>query len=98
MIIAYAPCVAHGINLANAQDEMDRAVKSGYWELYRYNPETKTLSFDSDEPTMEYEEFLKGETRFSATMKANPERAKVLFEQSKKDAISRRELLKKLSN
>lgn len=98
LIIAYAPCVAHGINLANAQDEMNRAVKSGYWELYRYNPETKTLSFDSDEPSMEYEEFLKGETRFSATMKANPEKAKILFEQSKADAISRRELLKKLSN
>lgn len=97
LIIAYAPCVAHGINMSNTQEEMSRAVQSGYWELYRYNPQTKTFNFDSDEPTMEYEEFLKGETRFSATMKANPERAKVLFEQSKQDAIERREILKKLT-
>ena len=83
--------------MSNTQEEMSRAVQSGYWELYRYNPETKTFNFDSDEPTMEYEEFLKGETRFSATMKANPERAKVLFEQSKQDAIERREILKKLT-
>lgn len=96
LIIAYAPCVAHGINMSKTQEEMNRAVKSGYFELYRYNPETQKLILDSDEPTMDFEEFLKGETRFSATMKADPERAKILFEEAKKDAIRRREFLKKL--
>lgn len=98
LIIAYAPCVAHGINMSKSQDEMKRAVDSGYWELYRYNPKTQTLNFDSDEPTMDYEEFLKGETRFSATMKANPTLAEKLFKESQEEAINRRNIIKKLTN
>ena len=89
IIIAYAPCVNHGINLEKTFTEMRRAVESGYWELFRYNPKTNTLLLDSGEPTISYEEFISGETRFSSLAKANPELSKELFEKAKQEAIAR---------
>lgn len=97
IIIAYAPCVNHGINLEKTFTEMRRAVESGYWELFRYNPKTNTLLLDSGEPTISYEEFISGETRFSSLAKANPELSKELFEKAKQEAIARRNFLKLLS-
>ena len=97
IVIAYAPCVNHGIDMGKTQTEMRRAVESGYWELFRYNPKTNELSFDSDEPTLDYEEFVLGETRFSSLYKVNPNLSKELFENAKKDALERRSFLKKLS-
>ena len=97
LIIAYAPCVNHGIDMSKTQEEMKKAVDSGYWELYRYNPKSSQLSFDSQEPTMSYEEFLLGETRFSANLKANPEKAKELFLEAQNEANNRRNLLLKLT-
>ena len=97
IIIAYAPCVNHGIDMSKSQEEMKRAVESGYWELFRYNPKDNSLSLDSGEPTMSYEEFVAGETRFSALKKANPDLSKELFEKAQQSAKDRRNLLKKLA-
>ncbi len=100
IIIAYCPCSAHGIKkgMANAQDEMKRAVDSGYWFLYRYNPENeKPFTLDSKEPTMDYEDFLKGETRYSALELTFPENAKELFAIGKKAAQAKYEKLRKMA-
>ena len=81
-----------------SQSEMKKAVDSGYWDLFRYNPIDNKLTLDSFEPNISYEEFISGETRFSSLAKANPERAKILFEKGKKDAKERRKLLLTLTN
>lgn len=98
LIIAYSPCVNHGFNMANSQLEIKRAVASGYWNLYRFNPITNKLTIDSPKPSMSYEEFLMGETRYSALAKKAPEKAKELFEQANKDAQLRYQTLIELSN
>ncbi len=97
LVIAYAPCVNHGIDMSKTQEEMKKAVDSGYWDLFRYNPKNDELIIDSNDPTISYEEFIMGESRFSSLAKVNPEKAKELFEKSKKEAIDRMNLLKKLS-
>ena len=89
VIVAYTPCVAHGIKagMANVQNEMKRAVDAGYWTLYRYNPnEEKPMKVDSKAPTMDYEEFLDGETRYAALKRTFPEHAETLFKAAKEDA------------
>ena len=103
LIIAYAPCINHGIRagMNNAQQEEARAVKSGYWHLFRYNPLLKEegknpFSLDSKEPTLSYEDFLTGEVRYDVLMRSNPERAKELFARAEKEAKERLQQLKKL--
>ena len=89
VIIAYTPCVAHGIKagMANVQHEMKRAVDAGYWTLYRYNPnQEKPMKVDSKAPTLDYEEFLDGETRYAALKRTFPEHAETLFKTAKEDA------------
>lgn len=89
VIIAYTPCVSHGIKagMANVQHEMKRAVDAGYWTLYRYDPEnSKPMKIDSKTPTLDYEEFLDGETRYAALKRTFPEHAKTLFKTAKEDA------------
>ena len=89
VIIAYTPCIAHGIKkgMGCTQEEMKDAVKAGYWHLYRYNPEKeKPFSLDSKEPTVEFEEFLKGEVRYESLYRTFPENAKELFEKGSKHA------------
>ena len=89
VIVAYTPCVAHGIKagMANVQHEMKRAVDAGYWTLYRYNPNMeKPMKVDSKAPTMDYEEFLDGETRYAALKRTFPEHAETLFKTAKEDA------------
>ena len=89
VIVAYTPCVAHGIKagMANVQHEMKRAVDAGYWTLYRYNPNAeKPMKVDSKAPTMDYEEFLDGETRYAALKRTFPEYAETLFKAAKEDA------------
>ena len=91
LIIAYAPCINHGIKMENSQLEEKRAVQSGYWHLYRYNPMLKEQGknpfiLDSKEPTMEYEDFLKGETRYKSLIARDEELAKELFEEAKQNA------------
>ena len=91
LIICYAPCINHGINMMKSQDEEKKAVDCGYWQLYRYNPtlidEGKNpFTLDSKEPTADYKEFLLGETRYASLMKARPELAEQLFAKTEQDS------------
>ncbi len=84
VIIAYAPCQEHGLRCgaAKVQDEMKKAVDTGYWFLYRFNPAAEQkFTLDSKEPTAAYEEFLDGEVRYTSLRRTFPENAKVLFEE-----------------
>lgn len=103
LIIAYAPCINHGIKggLAGAQKEEKKAVTSGYWHLFRYNPQLKAegknpFILDSKAPTTEYGEFLRGEVRYSALERSNPNRAKELFEKAEKAAKDKYDYLNRL--
>ncbi|MBE7082829.1 MAG: pyruvate:ferredoxin (flavodoxin) oxidoreductase [Clostridiales bacterium] len=99
LIIAYAPCVNHGFDMSNSSEEMKRAVLSGYWNLFRYNPsKQKPLEIDSREPTLNYKDFLLGEARFKALYKTNPQKADQLFAESEQDALNRRKALINLLN
>ncbi len=97
LIIAYAPCINHGIKggMGNAQEEQRRAVAAGYWDLYRYNPALKEagknpFSLDSKEPTENFRDFLMNEVRYASLKKAAPEMAEELFAKTERDAIERR--------
>ena len=92
VIIAYAPCTSHGLKcgMHNVQGEMKRAVESGYWSLYHYDPRKENpMTLDSKEPTMDYLDFVAGENRFASLTKSFPEEAERLFEQGKEDALRR---------
>ena len=99
IIICYAPCINHGIKrgMNNAQEEMKAAVESGYWNLYRWNPEDKVLSLDSKEPSRDLLEFLRGEVRYSALDITFPENAKTLFAEAESSAKERYEYYKNLA-
>ena len=92
VIVAYTPCTAHGIRsgMSKVQEEMKRAVDSGYWLLYRYDPRLEhPLHLDSKEPKIGYEEFLDGETRYSALKRTFPDNAKELFAVGSREAAER---------
>ena len=102
LIIAYAPCINHGINMSKSQEEEKRAVDCGYWQLYRYNPELKEegknpFILDSKEPTGDYQEFILGETRYSSLKKTQPEMAEKLFKENEEESKARYEGYKKLA-
>ena len=103
LIIAYAPCINHGMNMGKSQEEIKRAVDCGYWQLYRYNPSLidegkNPFILDSKEPTGDYQEFIKGETRYSSLAKTKPEIAEQLFAKSEKDAKDRVAKYQQLAN
>ena len=96
VVIAYAPCTAHGIpgGMANTQKEMKRAVESGYWTLYRYDPRLEEegknpFQLDSKAPTGSYLDFVRSESRYAALERSFPDRAKELFEKSAEEAEKR---------
>ena len=97
LIIAYAPCINHGIRIGmgKSQEEAKRAVDCGYWSMYRFNPTLKAegqnpFKLDSTkEPKADFKEFLMGEVRYSSLAKMFPEAADALFEKTKKDAEER---------
>ena len=87
LIIAYAPCINHGINMSLAQAEIRKAVAAGYWPLYRFNPELDNpLTIDSKDPTESYQDFIRSETRYQTLLKMFPEAAEKLFAQNEEDA------------
>ena len=88
LVICYAPCMNHGIKagMNNVQKEMKDAVASGYWNLYRYDPETKVFHLDSKEPTKPLYDFLKGEVRYASLEITFPENAKTLFAEAEEGA------------
>ena len=105
LIIAYAPCINHGIKtgMATAQAEEKKAVQAGYWHLYRYNPTLKNegknpFILDSKAPNIdEYKDFLMGEVRYNALARQNPERAENLFNKAIENAKDRYDYLIRLS-
>jgi len=104
LIIAYAPCINHGIKngMGATQLETKLAVQSGYWALYRYNPMLKEegknpFSLDSKEPTLSFRDYLMGEVRYASLAKAFPEQAEKLFAKTEQDAKERLEGYKRLA-
>lgn len=105
LIIAYAPCINHGmkVGMGCSQLEAKRAVDSGYWALYRYNPQLEASGknpfiMDSKEPTMAFREFLMGEVRYSSLKKQFPETAEALFQKTEQDAKARLNTYKRLAS
>lgn len=104
IIIAYSPCINHGLKLGMGctQLEEKRAVEAGYWANFRYNPALKAegkqaFFLDSKEPTADFREFLLGEVRYSSLLKQFPDTAEALFEKTHKDAMERIAGYKKLA-
>ena len=96
IIFAYAPCIAHGIDMSKTQTEQKRAVDAGYFPLYRYNPENPEAPFtwDAKEPKGNFQDFIKSEGRYKSLMKTNPSEAEALYEQAEKDAATRMSVFK----
>lgn len=104
IIIAYAPCISHGIKIGmnNTMLEMKAAVQAGYWHLFRYDPRRKEkgrnpFQLDSPAPIMDYQEFLTGEVRYSSLQLTFPERATELFARAEKEAQEKYARLVELS-
>ncbi len=105
LIIAYAPCINHGLKagMGCSQQESKRAVDCGYWALYRYNPQHQEagknpFTMDSKEPTLDFKEFLMGEVRYSSLEKQFPAMAEALFEKTERDAKERLAKYRQLAN
>ncbi len=103
LIIGYAPCEMHGVKggMTNCQNEMKRAVEAGYWQTFRYNPQLKAegknpLTVDCKEPTADYIDFIKSETRYARLAQSFPERAEKLFTQAAANAKAKYARLLKL--
>ena len=102
LIICYAPCINHGINMTKSQSEEKNAVDCGYWQLYRYNPTLEAegknpFTLDSKDPTGDYQAFLQGEVRFASLKKTEPELAEKLYKQEEQASKERLEGYKKLA-
>ena len=106
LIIAYAPCINHGIKagMNNVQAEMKKAVDCGYWNLFRFNPQLadegkNPFILESKEPkTEDYRKFMMGEARYSALTRSFPDRAEGLFERSEVESTKRYAHLKRLQD
>jgi len=90
LIIAYAHCINHGINMTKGLEQQKKAVKCGHWPLYRYNPELEAqgknpLTLDSKPPAMPFEEYALGENRYRMLKLTNPSMADELMAQSQVD-------------
>ncbi len=102
LIIAYAPCINHGINMGRSQNEEKKAVESGYWPLYRFDPRLKAegknpFVLDSKEPAGDFREFLMGEVRYSSLTRTFPDKAEALFKQAEEDMKERYETYKHMA-
>jgi pyruvate-ferredoxin/flavodoxin oxidoreductase len=102
IIIAYSHCIAHGIDMARGLDNQKRAVNSGHWILYRFNPELAAegknpLQLDSKPPSIDYAEYAYNETRFRTLKGKMPERAAHLLKLAQRDAIKRYNFYKQLA-
>ena len=105
LIIAYAPCINHGIKagMSKVQDEAKRAVEAGYWPLYRYNPDLAAqgknpFTLDSKPATGDYKEFILGENRYAALKQQFPEEAATLFARAEQEARDKYDYYKKLND
>jgi len=105
LIIAYAPCISHGIKtgMGTSIKEEKKAVEAGYWHLYRYNPQLKEQGknpfiLDSKEPTGSFKEFIQGEIRYSSLMNVFPEMAEEMFNAAEKHARERYEAYRRMAD
>ena len=101
IIIAYAPCINHGIAMDDTQNEIKRAVECGYWHLFRYDPRNignYPFKLDSQEPQKDYIEFLKGENRFRSLQKTNKDIANELMEKAQIEAKEKFKHYQELAN
>ena len=90
VIFAYAPCIAHGIDMSKTQNEQKRAVDAGYYPLFRYNPDNEQpFSWDAKDPKESYQDFIRSEGRYKSLLKTNPEDAEKLYAQAEEDAVKR---------
>ena len=97
LVICYAPCINHGVSLANTQREMRRAVESGYWTLYRFDPrKEQPLTLDSRPPQGGYQEFLRDENRYASLLRQE-EGAEELLLACEQDAVRRRAELERMT-
>jgi len=104
LIIAYAPCINHGLKkgMGKSQANIKDAVDSGYWHLYRYNPELKAegqnpFSLDSKEPTASFRDFIMDQVRYSSLAKEFPDVADKLFEMTEQEAKNKYATYKELA-
>ncbi len=98
LIIAYSPCISHGVHMSKSMEEEKKAVESGYFPLYRFHPEKESkFTLDCAPPTLSLREFLTGENRFASLLKSNPARAETLFAQAEKDSQTRYAFLQRLA-
>ena len=102
LIIAYAPCIAHGVDLSNNHRQQNLAVKSGHWPLFRFDPAKIALGknpmhLDSPEPSIPYREFVMSETRFSMLWQTNPQAAESFLQQAQQEVKNRYNYYKQLS-
>ena len=104
LIIAYAPCINHGlkIGMGQSQEQTKRAVAAGYWSMYRFNPTLKDegknpFTLDSKPPTASFQDFLMSEVRYSSLKQQYPDLAAQLFAKTEKDAMERLATYQKLA-
>lgn len=103
IVISYSPCIAHGINMSKQLDEQKKAVDSGHWMLYRYDPRRleqglNPLQLDSKKPSMPVEEFMYGENRYRVLKDINPERAEFLAKLAQMDVDKRWNLYSQMAD
>ncbi|NMD38250.1 MAG: pyruvate:ferredoxin (flavodoxin) oxidoreductase, partial [Christensenellaceae bacterium] len=103
LIIAYSPCINHGINMGLSQRQIKKAVEAGYWPLYRFNPELadegkNPFTLDSKDPTASYQDFIRSEVRYASLAKGFPKRAEKLFDKAEQEAKDRLETYKHLAS
>ena len=102
IIIAYSPCINHGIDMTKSQEEQKKAVETGYWPLFRYNPRLKAegknpFILDSKDPKGSYRDFLMGEIRYSSLTRTFPEHAEKLFQQAETDMMEKFQVYKAMA-
>ena len=103
LIIAYSPCIAHGVDMANNHRQQSLAVDSGHWPLFRYDPRRSEASqnpfrLDSKPPSLDYGDFVKSETRFNMLWRSDPKRAEALLAQARDDVKERYAYYEHLAN
>ncbi|MDR2602961.1 MAG: 4Fe-4S dicluster domain-containing protein [Puniceicoccales bacterium] len=102
LIIAYSPCIAHGYNLRDGLEQQRKAVASGYWPLFRYDPRKRgseqfAFTLDSKEPSLPLMDYMSAENRFKTLIEKNPERAEVLLRKEEENIRSRHAFYKMLA-
>jgi len=103
IILAYSPCIAHGIDMSQQIEEQKKAVDSGHWPLFRFDPRRleeglNPLRLDSKDPKITMEEYMYSENRYRTLKKSNPERAEMLLKLAQGDVETRFNLYKQLAN